>query len=153
MKTIAIAIIALGITGCSTAHPDAGHEAVWVMKPWLFGHGGIDPTPVKTGLEYGAPSSEALDVSMLPYRADLEFDDMMTKTGVPVSFHVVLTFRIIDSVVLVSKFGADWTEKEGYGFWNRNIDQPIRTGGAGLGEAAGYARDGNLANGSGCSWD
>ncbi len=115
-------------SGCTKAQPDAGHEAVWVMKPLIFGHGGIDPTPVKTGLEYGAVTSDYIDVSMLPQRVDMEFDDMMTSSGVPVSFHVVGTFRVTDSVILVSKFGADRNDKTGdWGFWQRNLDQPIRT--------------------------
>lgn len=116
-----------GLTGCSTASPDAGHEAVWVMKPVFFGHGGVDPTPVKTGRSYGAITSNAIDVSMLPQRVDMEFDDMMTKSGVPVSFHVVATFRVVDSVRLVTSFGADRDDKGSWGFWDRNVDQPLRT--------------------------
>jgi hypothetical protein len=65
---------------------------------------------------------------MLPQRIDMEFDDMMTKSGVPVSFHVVATYRVVDSVKLVGKYGADVDEKTGIpGFWDRNIDQPLRT--------------------------
>jgi len=30
---------------------------------------------------------------------------MMTKSGVPVSFHVVATYRVVDSVKLVGKYG------------------------------------------------
>jgi len=92
----------------------------------FFGHGGVDPEPVKTGRSYGAMTSDAVDVSMLPQRIDMEFDDMMTKSGVPVSFHVVATFRVIDSVKLVTSFGADRDDK-GWGFWDRNVDQPLRT--------------------------
>jgi len=122
---LGVFVLAL-ITGCSTASPDAGHEAVWVMKPLFFGHGGIDPAPVKTGRSYGAITSNAVDVSMLPQRVDVVFDDMVTKSGVPVSFHVVATFRVVDSVKLVSLFGADRDER-GWGFWDRNVDQPLRT--------------------------
>lgn len=111
---------------CSVAAPDAGHEAVWVEKPWFFGHGGVSPEPVKTGREYGAPSSTAFDVNMQPQRVDMEFDDMMTKSGVPVNFHVVATFRVTDSVALVSKYGVD-ANGNAAGFWQRNLDQPIRT--------------------------
>jgi hypothetical protein len=117
----------LGMAGCSVASPDAGHQAVWVEKPILFGHGGVDQSPVLPGREFGAPTSQAIDVNMLPQRVDMEFDDMMTKSGVPVSFHVVATFAITDSVKLVSRFGADYDDKGGWGFWNRNIDQPLRT--------------------------
>jgi len=117
-----------GLSGCSVASPDAGHEAVWVEKPLFFGHGGVEETPVTTGRSYGAITSSAIDVNMLPQRIDMEFDDMMTKSGVPVSFHVVATYRVVDSVKLVGKYGADVDEKTGIpGFWDRNIDQPLRT--------------------------
>ena len=122
-----LAVMVLAAVGCTMASPDAGHEAVWVEKPILFGHGGVNPTTVKTGREYGAVSSDAIDVDMLPQRVDMEFDDMMTKSGVPVNFHVVIAFHVIDSVKLVSQFGADRGDKGGWGFWLRNLDQPIRT--------------------------
>lgn len=119
--------IILFLGACTIASPDAGHQAVWVTKPFIFGHGGIDSTPVTTGREYGAPSSDAIDVSMLPQRVDMVFDDMMTKSGVPVNFHLVITFEITNSVALVSNFGADRNEKGDWGFLERNLDQPIRT--------------------------
>jgi hypothetical protein len=115
------------LVGCTTASPDAGHQMVWVEKPVFFGHGGVDPTPVTTGRSYGALTSDPVDVNMLPQRVDMEFDDMMTSSGVPVSFHVVAQFRITDAVKLVSQFGADHDDKGTWGFWDRNIDQPLRT--------------------------
>lgn len=130
MKTIAIfsiVLLACGLGGCTIASPDAGHQAVWVEKPWIFGHGGVDQTPVTTGREYGALSSNAVDVNMLPQRIDMEFDDMMTKSGVPVNFHVVATFQVTDAVKMVQNFGADVDDKGDWGFWDRNLDQPIRT--------------------------
>lgn len=124
----ALAMVALVfLSACSAATPDAGHEAVWVMKPWIFGHGGVHPRPVNTGREYGVLSSSAVDVDMLPQRVDMEFDDMMTASGVPVGFHVVVTFHVSDSVLLVSKFGADRDGRGNWGFWERIIDQPVRT--------------------------
>ena len=129
MKRLLIPVFALlTLVGCSTVSPDAGHEAVLVYKPWLIGSGGVDPTPVHTGLTYTALTTTGVDVSLLPQRVDMEFDDMMTSSGVPVNFHVVLGFKVTDSVKLVSKFGADRDEKTGdWGFFNRNLDQPIRT--------------------------
>ena len=128
MKRIFVAafgiIVVSGLAGCSVASPNAGHEAVWMEKPMFFGHGGVDQTPVMAGREYGAITSEAIDVDMLPQRVDMEFDDMMTSSGVPVSFHVVATFKVTDPVKLVSQFGADHDEKN-WGFWTRNLDQPI----------------------------
>lgn len=119
--------LVLGMGGCSVAAPDAGHEAVWVEKPIFFGHGGVNPTPVQPGREFGAMTSTAVDVNMLPQRVDMEFDDMMTSSGVPVNFHVVATFTITDPVKLVSKYGADTDDKGNWGFWQRTVDQPLRT--------------------------
>jgi len=128
MKRVFVAAFGIfvvsGLVGCSVASPNAGHEAVWMEKPMFFGHGGVDQTPVMAGREYGAMTSDAIDVDMLPQRVDMEFDDMMTSSGVPVSFHVVATFRVTDPVKLVSQFGADRDEKN-WGFWTRNLDQPM----------------------------
>jgi hypothetical protein len=115
-----------GLTGCTVAAPNAGHEAVWMEKPLIFGHGGVDQTPVTAGREYGAITSDAIDVDMLPQRVDMEFDDMMTSSGVPVSFHVVATFKVTDPVRLVSGFGADRDNSGNWGFWTRNLDQPMQ---------------------------
>ena len=127
---LATVIMMCGMTGCTTAATDAGHDVVWMEKPMFFGHGGVDQTPVTAGREYGALTSTDIDVDMRPQRADMEFDDMMTSSGVPVSFHVVCTFKVIDPVKLVSQFGADRYngkdgEPEGWGFWTRNLDQPM----------------------------
>jgi hypothetical protein len=122
--TLMGALFAIGMAGCTTASPDAGHQAVWVEKPVFFGHGGVDPTPVTTGKEYGAVSSDAVDVTMQPQRIDMEFDDMMTKSGVPVSFHVLFVFQVDDSVKLVQGFGVD-SSGEAKGAWTRVVDPQI----------------------------
>lgn len=122
---VALCLASIVATGCSTAAPDAGHQAVWVEKPTFAGHGGIDPTPVTTGQEYGALSSTPVDVDMRPQRVDMEFDDMMTKSGVPVSFHVLFVFHVTDSVKLVSSYGVDSQTGEAKGAWNRVMDSQI----------------------------
>lgn len=131
MLVIFVAFAIFALTGCSVAAPNAGHEAVWVEKPMFFGHGGVVTEPVTTGRSYGWLTSSATDVDMLPQRVDMEFDDMMTSSGVPVSFHVVATFKVTDPVKLVSQFGADrYGDKDGnpqgWGFWTRNVDQPMQ---------------------------
>jgi len=129
MLSITMFLVALmmGLTGCSIATPDAGHQAVWIDKPFIFGHGGVDPNPVSTGRSYNWVSSAAVDVDMLPQRSDMMFDDMMTKSGVPVNFHVVVTWHVTDSVSLVRDFGADRDRRGDWGFWRRVLDQPFRT--------------------------
>ena len=133
MKKVATAVVAAAIvsavvlSACATVKPDAGHEAVLVRKPLIFGSGGVDPTPVKTGLKYIAFTTEGIDVNMQPRRIDSEFTDLMTSDGVPIDFHAVITLQVIDSVKLVRDFGADMGANAGPGFWTRNLDQPFRT--------------------------
>jgi hypothetical protein len=122
----AVILVAVGAAACRTVTPDAGHEAVLVRKPLIFGSGGVDATPVKTGLKYVAFTTSSVDVNMQPMRIDAEFTDLMTSDGVPIDFHAVITLQVTDSVKLVRDFGAERTGPVP-GFWLRNLDQPFRT--------------------------
>lgn len=117
----------LALTACSTVKPDAGHEAVLVRKPLFIGSGGVDDTPVRTGLKYVAWTTTGIDVNMQPQRVDAEFNDLMTSDGVPIDFHAVISYQVVDSVRMVRDFGADLNEQGVPGFWLRNLDQPFRT--------------------------
>jgi len=106
-----VAMISLFNTlGCSSANPDAGYEGVLIEKPYFFGHGGIDPEPVKTGLTIVAWSTDVVYVSMQPIQAHIRIDDIMTSDGVPLSFDAVLRVQVLDSVELIRKFGGGWYE-------------------------------------------
>lgn len=124
---LSMIILAVLVTACGTVEPDAGHEAVLVRKPFFVGSGGVDSTPVKTGLKYVAVTTTGIDVNMQPLRIDAEFTDLMTLDGVPIDFHAVISLQITDSVKIVRDFGADMTEDRIPGFWVRNLDQPFRT--------------------------
>ena len=127
MKRIGLLLCALVMVGCSSVTPDAGQEAVLVYKPFFVGHGGVDPTPIKTGRTFVAITTNAIYVDVKPQRVDLAFDDLMTASGVPIDFHAVFSYQVTDSVKLVDKFGANYTE-QGVPFWFvRNLDQPFRT--------------------------
>ena len=112
-------VMALALSGCSMWSPDAGHEVVLTAKPWIFGHGGVLDTPVKAGLTLGAFSTWATDVYMQPQRYEVEMPDTMTKDGVPISFHTIMTLQVTDSVKLIKNFGPDW--------YKNNIEQPFAT--------------------------
>jgi hypothetical protein len=62
MKCSLLMLLSWLVAGCSVYSPDAGHEVVLVEKPWFFGHGGVDPEPVKPGRAYAALSTEGVDV-------------------------------------------------------------------------------------------
>lgn len=113
-----IVLIALmAVAGCSVQSPDAGHEIVLVEKPWIFGHGGVDSEPVRTGRTFTAITTQGIDVNMQPRRFEASLPDTMTSDGVPISFHAIITLQVSDSVALVKNFGPNWYEN--------NIEQPF----------------------------
>jgi regulator of protease activity HflC (stomatin/prohibitin superfamily) len=107
------------MTGCSSYSPDAGHEIVLVEKPMIFGHGGVDPEPVKTGRTYAAWTTDGIDVYVQPYKYEIELPDTMTKDGVPITFHAIMVLKVTDSVVLIRSFGPDW--------YKNNLEEPFKT--------------------------
>jgi regulator of protease activity HflC (stomatin/prohibitin superfamily) len=95
------------VVGCGAASPDPGQEAVLVRKPWVFGHGGVDPTPVRTGRTLTAVSTQVWYVPTVPIQFTEHFDDLMSSDGVPLDFDASLRFQVTDSVMLVQKFGVN----------------------------------------------
>jgi hypothetical protein len=62
LRVLICAVLTIGLVGCSMYSPDAGHEVVLVKKPLVFGHDGVDDTPVKTGRTITAITTEGVDV-------------------------------------------------------------------------------------------
>ena len=117
---IAFAVTALVmIVGCRSYAPNAGHEIVLVKKPIFFGHGGVDPEPVRTGRTYAAISTDGVDVYMQPQKYETELPDTMTRDGVPITFHAIMVLRVTDSVVLIKTFGPEW--------YANNMEEPFKT--------------------------
>lgn len=111
--------VAVSMASCSVYSPDAGHEIVLVEKPMIFGHGGVDPVPVKTGRSYAAPTTEGIDVYMQPQKFDTEMPDTMTSDGVPIEFHAIMILQVTDSVALIRNFGPDW--------YRNNLEEQFKT--------------------------
>lgn len=101
-------VVVMAITGCSTATPNAGYEGVLIKKPYLFGHGGVVPEPVRTGQSIIALSTDVVYVSMQPIQADLDLKDIMSSDGVPLEFDAIIRLQVTDSVDLIKRFGPDW---------------------------------------------
>ena len=140
-----VAVLAMGC-GFRTVAPDAGHEAVLIRKPLLFGSGGVDSRPVKPGLQYIAWTTQAVDVNMQPARVDAEFDDLMTADGVPIDFHAVISYIVIDSVKLVRDFGADARARRAR-LLDAELGSTVSHGCARFREKARHERDGDHGHG------
>ena len=94
------------VSACTAAAPDPGQEAVLVRKPWVFGHGGVEATPVKTGRSWVALTTQVWYVNTVPMLFTEHFDDLMSLDGVPLDFDASLRVQVTDSVALVDKFGV-----------------------------------------------
>ena len=112
------------LIGCTK--PDAGHESVLIMKPWIFGHGGVDPEPVKTGLAWIALTTDATIVSMLPQQFSVHFDDFMSSDGVPLDFDTIIRLQVTDSVSLIKNFGPNWYESNVEKEFVNRVRQAVR---------------------------
>src|SRR5437667_4358172 len=119
VKHLTLLTLALTLSACSVYSPDAGHEVVLIEKPWLFGHGGVDPEPVKTGRTVAAFTTDGVDVYMQPYKYETELHDTMTSDGVPISFHAIMVLQVADSVSLIKNFGREW--------YRNNLEEQFKT--------------------------
>jgi regulator of protease activity HflC (stomatin/prohibitin superfamily) len=121
-----LAVVLAAPAGCKSIAPDAGQEAVLVKKPILFGHGGVDPTPIKTGRTFVAWTTSAVYVSVVPLQFTVHFEDLMSSDGVPLDFDAVIRLRIKDSVRLVAEFGPDWYKANVEAEFKNRVRQAVR---------------------------
>jgi len=121
-----ISMAAVAVTGCTSVTPDAGQEAVLVRKPLIFGHGGVNPTPVKTGRSFVALTTSAIYVSVVPQQFTVHFEDLMSSDGVPLDFDAVIRLRVRDSVRLVEQFGPDWYKSNVEAEFKNRVRQAVR---------------------------
>ena len=105
-----IICVSVLLSGCTTVAPEAGEEGVKVHKPWFFGTGGIDMTPVETGLEYTWLSTDHVIVNMLPRAYDEDLDDATSNDNTLLDFNTQIQLQVKDnkSPVLIKNYGVDW---------------------------------------------
>lgn len=110
--SVAAAVAILG--GCSSHTPGPGEEVVFVMKPVIFGSGGVDMTPAGTGLHWTALSTSGVIVNVKPYQLHEPFDDLITKDNNPVDFSVYISVQHIagQTPILIRHFGDKWYENK-----------------------------------------
>ena|ERR1051326_4974855 len=119
LGSLLLLCLCLLLSSCAWQAPDAGHEIVLIDKPILFGHGGVESTPVTTGRTFTAITTDGVDVYMQPQKFETNMSDTMTADGVPIEFHAICILQVTDSVSLISKFGPDW--------YNNNIEEQFKT--------------------------
>ncbi|MBM4120605.1 MAG: SPFH domain-containing protein [Nitrospira sp.] len=108
------------LSGCIYATVDAGHEGVLVEKPFLLGHGGVDPVPITTGRQVVAITTEVVDVDIRPIQYSEHFD-IISSENAPVSFDAFFIANVMAgrSPDLVTRFGPHW--------YVNNVKEAFRT--------------------------
>ena len=117
---IVVACVLLALSwGCIPSTVDAGHEGVFILQPYVFGHGGVEPTPMTAGMTWTALSTQVVRVDMRPIAFDEKFD-IISSDNAPVSFtvHLVLQAQPGQSPTIVSKFGN---------YYDTLVKEPFRT--------------------------
>ncbi len=102
--------ILFGMASCTSVTPDAGEEAVLIHKPYIFGSGGVDDTPVETGLKYTWFSTSYVTVSMLPQKFDEKLDDATSNDNTLLDFNTQIQLQVQDnkSPILIRNYGESW---------------------------------------------
>lgn len=122
MKTkilIALTLI-LSLTSCHYVSPDADEEAVLIMKPFIFGHGGVVDEPVQTGLTWCWWTTHSETFKITPVRYDEAFDDIFSNDNTPLDFHSYINIQVVagKTPILLKNYGKDW--------YKTNIQVPYR---------------------------
>lgn len=114
--TVAATILAATqLTGCiSPSSIDAGEEGVLIYKPWIWGHGGIDPEPMSTGLEWTVWSTEVARYNIKPVKRSEKFIDLTASDNVAIDFNAHLTTQVISGETprLHEQYGYSWYENK-----------------------------------------
>ncbi len=113
-------MMSFGVMSVGCVAIDAGHEGVLVEQPFLFGHGGVDPVPAKTGRVIIAPTTKVIPVDIRPIQYSEHFD-IISAENAPVSFDAFLIANVLEgrSPELISKYGPDW--------YQNNVKEAFRT--------------------------
>ena len=109
---IAIAVICTMMQSCEIVSVNGDEEAVLMKKPYMFGSGGVDETPVSSGSQWAAPSTDAIKFKIVPVTHTEKFINMITADHTPVDFEAYLNLQVIKgkTPILYKNFGSEWYE-------------------------------------------
>ena len=114
-----IILLVMIFTLSHTVTPDADEEAVLIYKPWIWGHGGVDPEPIETGLAWCWFSTHSEIFKIVPVKHQVDMDDMFSDDNTPLDFHTMIKTQIIPgkSPILLKNYGKDWFDTNIYNYY------------------------------------
>ena len=107
---LAIAFVSISMSSCTSAAPNADEEGVLIKKPWIWGNGGVDKTPVQTGQEWCALSTEVVYVKITPIAYDEHIEDAYSDDNTTLDFNIQIIMQVQKgkSPILLQNYGIDW---------------------------------------------
>lgn len=115
-----VAMLSMTMTscvGCTTV--DADEETVLIDKPWFMGHGGVQETPVSTGLAWIWMSTDTETFKIVPFKHQVDMDDLFSDDNTPLDFHTIIITQIQQgkSPILLKNYGTDWFNTNIYNYY------------------------------------
>jgi regulator of protease activity HflC (stomatin/prohibitin superfamily) len=103
-------VFVFSFTSCSLVGVNADEEGVFVKKPWFFGSGGVDPTPLTEGSTWIVTTTDFVKFTMTPTQYDEKFDDIMSSDNTPVDLSAHVLIKIVNGKTpyLLQHFGVNW---------------------------------------------
>ncbi len=103
--------------GCTTVNAD--EETVLIDKPWFLGHGGVQNEPVSTGLEWIWWSTDTETFKIVPFKHQVDMDDLFSDDNTPLDFHTIIITQIQKgkSPILLQNYGTDWFNTNLYNYY------------------------------------
>lgn len=93
-KTFLLLFIFLSMGGCIRHGVGGTEEGVVIKKPWFFGAEGVMDEPVKTGSHFKFPTTDIVNMSMLPVQKKEKFVDLISSDRKPVDLEVYIQLRV-----------------------------------------------------------
>jgi regulator of protease activity HflC (stomatin/prohibitin superfamily) len=106
------AVSMLMLTSCYRVTPNAGEESVLIEQPFMFGDGGVDDTPVSTGSEWVAATTDHKEFNITPQTHTELFENLITQDHINVTFNAYIKIQIRkgQSPLLYKGFSDKWYE-------------------------------------------
>ncbi len=110
IKLLFVMVLMINLTSCSLVRVNGDEEAVLISKPLIFGHGGVSDSPVTSGSEMCAVSTDGIVFKTSPIAYIEKFENLISDDNVPLDFETHLTLRIqkLTTPELYKNFGTDW---------------------------------------------
>lgn len=121
IRVLCALFLLFSLNSCYRVSPDAGQEAVLIYKPAIWGHGGVDDTPVSTGSIWCWETTDNVMFIITPQTDTESFVDMIPADNTPVSFHAYIKYQVRkgQSPELYKNFGVNW--------YANNLEPTFRT--------------------------